>query len=78
MKLICINNHVDRHSDRHKTQLILGESYDGEIYDKDIYNFYWIIFKLNSRGINEGWAYPKDVFISLAEFREQQILSVIL
>ena len=75
MKLICINNQVDRH---YTHNLILGEFYEGEIYDKDEYHSYWRISKLDSKGINEGWLYSKDVFITLSEWREQQILSVIL
>lgn len=76
MKLICINNQIDRHYSP-QPHPIIGEVYEGEIYDKELSNYYWIIYKLDSKGLNEGWAYPKDIFITLSEWREQQILSVI-
>lgn len=80
MKLICINNRVSAlYRDGESKELILGEVYDGELFinEAEYGTHWWCIFELDSKGINEGWLYPKDAFIPLSEWREQQISSVI-
>ena len=59
-----------------------GEIYEGKIYEGEIYDpnneiYYWIISKLDSKGISEGFCFSKEKFIPLSEYREQQMLSVL-
>ena len=54
-----------------------GEIYDGVVYEPNSEKYYWAVYKVDSKGINEGHCFHKSKFIDLAEWREQQMLNIL-
>jgi hypothetical protein len=66
IKLLCVNKSIIPHWKHHMDLLTIGEVYEGI----ETYHYYEIFFNVNL-------CFPKWCFINIAEWREQQIKSIL-
>ena len=78
MKLLCVREDNKRFGLK---ILSLGEIYDGEIYSHNIEDYYEISPNKNNDkyilDLGGSWVFSRDLLVPLAEYREQQIESII-